>query len=223
VASALLGINEKGARSLQLDSWVPVKGYKRCLDKENGYEFLYPQDWLADQRLYRRAAARIEAANSLDPQPIKPRKRSVAEPTAAYGPANSSGEENVSVVVAPIMAGFSLEQLGPPERAADFFLNNTIAPPGSNKEATLVRATQRTDEAGVLFYVLEYMVKAPTWERHNVSAIAAEGNLLYTLNVQCQEAQWGDIGPRLTRCADSFQLLPAAIGPKEVPRVLGMY
>ena len=42
-----------------------------------------------------------------------------------------SGEENVSVIVAPILPGFSFGMFGGPEESANGLLSKTIAPPGS--------------------------------------------------------------------------------------------
>ena len=52
------------------------------------------------------------------------------------------GEENVSVVVAPIDEGFALQSLGSAESCALTFLNN-IAPEGSSRVAQLIGASQR--------------------------------------------------------------------------------
>ena len=67
ISSFLLGLDDgKNAEALRLDALIPVKGFKRCVDYQNGFEFVYPANWLADQRLYRRYAERIERSNSLD-------------------------------------------------------------------------------------------------------------------------------------------------------------
>ena len=70
-------------------------------------------------------------------------RKSVAEPEAAFGPAGSSGEENVSVVVAPIQTGFRLESLGTAEQAGRRFLEMTVASINANREAVLVSAQSR--------------------------------------------------------------------------------
>lgn len=54
-----------------------------------------------------------------------------------------SGEENISIIVAPIFEGFALSSLGSPEAAAQQFLDTIAAPTGSDKTATLVAAQQR--------------------------------------------------------------------------------
>jgi hypothetical protein len=57
-------------------------------------EFRYPAAWLGDQTLAARTAAREEAARGLlAPLPSlsrAPRRRSLVEPTAAFGPAGST-------------------------------------------------------------------------------------------------------------------------------------
>ena len=70
-------------------------------------------------------------------------RRSVAEPEAAYGPPGSSGEENISVVVAPIQTGFKLESLGTAEQAGRRFLETTVASINANREAALIAAESR--------------------------------------------------------------------------------
>lgn len=71
-------------------------------------------------------------------------KRTVAEPEAAYGPPGSSGEENISVVVAPIQPGFKLESLGTAEQAGRRFLETTVASINANREAKLLAAESRS-------------------------------------------------------------------------------
>ena len=67
----------------------------------------------------------------------------MAEPVAAFGPPGSTGELNVSAIVAPIQQGFQLSSLGGPKAAAERFLSTTVAPPGSGLETDLISATER--------------------------------------------------------------------------------
>ena len=55
----------------------------------------------------------------------------------------TAGEENVSVIVAPIGQSFRLQDLGGASAAAQRFLSTTVAPEGSDKEARLIRASER--------------------------------------------------------------------------------
>ena len=70
-------------------------------------------------------------------------RRVVAEPEAAFGPPGSTGEENMSVVVAPIQPGFKLEDLGSAEEAGKRFLETNVASINANREAKLLSAQSR--------------------------------------------------------------------------------
>eukprot|EP00882_Tetradesmus_deserticola_P018184 GHRQ01019513.1.p4 GENE.GHRQ01019513.1~~GHRQ01019513.1.p4 ORF type:complete len:138 (-),score=35.91 GHRQ01019513.1:937-1350(-) len=114
-----------------------------CISAAAPPEFQYPAQWLADQTLLYRAAQRGEAARSLDPPSLARQRRDVVEPSAAFGPAGSTGEENISVIVAPIFQGFQLQSLGAADAAGRYFLDNIVAPAGSDKTATLLAAQER--------------------------------------------------------------------------------
>merc|ERR1712216_104816 len=75
-------------------------------------------------------SSRLEQQNPLDPPSLRKAKqrRDPTEPTAAFGPPGSSGELNISCVVAPIEAGFALRSLGQPEEAGNLILRAFIAP-----------------------------------------------------------------------------------------------
>lgn len=220
VTSSILALDGgKAAGVLRLDVLLPVNGLKRCVDYTHGYEFVYPSSWLADQTILYRATERAEASRGLDPPPARPAQRpspNVVEPVAAFGPPGTSGEQNISVVVAPIMGGFRLDSLGPPAAAAQRFLDTTVAPPGSPLTATLVNAYARCDASGQLYYAQEFTVKGPRFSRHNVSVYTTRDSTLYTYNAQCPEDLWEDAAALLRRSAESFVLQPApgiASGP----------
>jgi hypothetical protein len=233
LTSGLLGLDGGAAAGrLRLDALFPVNGFRRAVDRQNGFEFLYPAAWLADQRLFRRYAERVEREAALDPPPLRggragggraapPRRNGggAPEPAAAYGPAGSTGEDNVSVIVAPIRDGFRLESMGAPEAAARAFLENTVAPPGSGKAAALLAARARRDAAdGELYYEWEFEVEAPgRFRRRCVAAVAARNGLLYSLTGQCAAERWEEIGPGLRAAAASFRLLDAGAGARGFP------
>lgn len=71
---------------------------------------------------------------------------------------------------------------------------------------------RRRDAAGVLYYTFEFTIEkaAPApFLRHNVSVLAARGDVLVSLNAQCPEALWARDGRLLREAADSFRLAPA--------------
>lgn len=224
VTSFLLGLDGGAtARKLRLDALIPVKGFKRCVDYQNGFEFRYPAAWLADQRLYRRYAEQLERERPLDLPPLRAPRRirsDVPEPAAAFGPAGSTGEDNISVIVAPIREGFTLEKMGPPEEAAQRFLSSTVAPEGSDKVATLLKAGSRRDaDDGELYYYFEFTVELPgKWKRHNVAAYGARNGLLYTLNAQSAESRWTkERAAQFNEAAATFKIISSGAGAAGFP------
>jgi hypothetical protein len=220
--SALLSSNAAAsaiARAARLDILYPLSGRKRARSWDDGFEFTYPASWLADATVARRAADAGERARPLDPlaaDPRRPPRRRVAEPVVAYGPPGSSGEVNVSVVVAPIEPGFELASLGAPAAAARAFLWQ-IAPDGSGRTATLLSASERVDAAGTVYYVWSYRLAGPTFDRVNWSAVAARGPRggaggrptppqLLTLNAQAPASKVDALGDALAGCAASFEV-----------------
>jgi hypothetical protein len=225
VTSTLLSSSPSSAdaaRKARLDVIFPIQGQLRCVDERERFEFTYPRQWMGDATLARRRAERQERERALamerasglpplrrQPSSSNPSSPPAVEPVAAFGPPGSTGEENVSVVVAPILPGFSLDQLGSPADAATTFLERTVAPPGSGREAQLFSASSGTRAHGdpsVLYYTFEFGVRSPSFERRNVSVLAARGDRLFTLNAQAPAALWERDGELLRRTAESFVL-----------------
>ena len=93
------------AKTLSLDILIPVLGIKRCKSSE-GFEFVYPAAWLADQTLYRRQVQASEDRNFIDLPDAAAmermrRRKNAFEPLVAFGPMAGTGEDNMSVIVAP--------------------------------------------------------------------------------------------------------------------------
>ncbi|EFJ05837.1 hypothetical protein SELMODRAFT_4187, partial [Selaginella moellendorffii] len=206
--SFVLGLNPEVARSLRLDVLYPVRGFFRCFDTDKGFEFIYPQDWFGDQKILYRSIEKAEKERPLDLPALKEQRspaKVLVEPVTAFGPPGTDGEVNVSVIVAPILPSFSLEQLGDAREAAKLILDKFIAPPGSKKTATLVDASTRRDEKAV-YYTLDYCVEAPTFFRHNVAVYTSLKGKLFSLNVQTPQAQWSHQREEFIQIANSFKV-----------------
>lgn len=188
-------------------------------------EFVYPASWLADQRLYQRYAERLEKERPLDPPSLRSARRrrsnDVPEPTAAYGPPGSNGEDNISVIVAPIREGFRLENMGTPAEAAERFLATTVAPQGSDKVAALLDARARRDgKDGELYYSIEFTVESTSkgWKRHNIAVYGSRNGLLYTLNAQSAESRWTrEREEQFQRAASTFRIVSTGAGTAGFP------
>ncbi|KAK3166430.1 hypothetical protein QOZ80_1AG0045700 [Eleusine coracana subsp. coracana] len=211
VTSFLLGLSPELGRSLRLDVLYPVGGFTRCLDSDNGFEFIYPSSWVGDQTLLYREVRKAELQRSLDPPPIgrsPSRPRNFSEPVAAFGPPGSSGELNVSVIVSPVPQDFTIEAFGGPKDVGEVVLRRiarTRKSPDIN--ATLIDAALREDAENVKYYKLEFRVESPSFRRHNVAVCCARNGKLYTMNAQAPESAWESIQKEFAAMADSFSLV----------------
>ena len=213
VTSALMSnTNPELFRSLKVDRLYQVAGYFRHVDDDDGYEFLYPQTWMADQT--------VMLANAKERElPLALRERQRARlgrvaPNAAYGPMAGDGRDNVSVIKSSVMDGFTLAgTLGTPKEAAERLLANVIAAPGSGKTATLIDAYADTRD-GQPAYVFEYTVqRGEQFYQHSVSVIMSRGNALFTLTAVSPEATWAQQKAAVKAIAASFSLNKPTTNP----------
>jgi len=207
VTSGLLSLNEQFARELRLDAIYDVKGYRRDRNEEKGYEFLFPNEYLADQTIAQRNALR--RAQSLDlPSLSQQKKKNVGEPESAFGPMGTNGEENMSVIVQTSTKGFDLGQFGNAEEQANWLLENALARPGSGKEAKLYSASETVGENGIKYYQFEYTIKTANWYRRNVAVFAQNKKTgdVYTFVAQCPVERWDEMGVKFRKSANSFRV-----------------
>ena len=209
VTSLVLRANEPLARALKLDTVYEVSGYRRDRNEEKGYEFLFPNEYLADQTIARRNAMR--KAQSLDLPSLRETKgqKNVGEPESAFGPMGTNGEENMSVIVqTSTTKGFDLGQFGDAEEQASWLLENALARPGSGKEAKLFSASETIGENGIKYYQFEYTIKTANWYRRNVAVFAQNRNTgdVYTFVAQCPVERWDGMGEKFRKSANSFRV-----------------
>uniref|UniRef100_A0A0F7H1I4 Photosystem II reaction center PsbP family protein n=1 Tax=Monsonia marlothii TaxID=163685 RepID=A0A0F7H1I4_9ROSI len=213
ITSFLLGFSPQTGRDLKLDVLYPIGGYTRCIDTNQGFEFIYPVDWVGDQTLLYRAAGKAESERSLDPPPLSggPRRSNVNEPVVAFGPPGSSGELNVSVIVSPISPEFSMEALGGGQEVGEAVVGTVAA--GSSRrggdavKGTLIEWRMREEaEKMVKYYEVEFKVESPSFRRHNVAVCCVRNGRLYTLNAQAPESAWPRLESDLYAIANSFTL-----------------
>ncbi|XP_010546712.1 PREDICTED: psbP domain-containing protein 7, chloroplastic [Tarenaya hassleriana] len=207
ITSFVLGLSPESGRNLKLDVVYPIGGYSRCIDTDEGFEFVYPATWVGDQTLLYRAAEDIERKISLDPPPTSNRRRkNVNEPVVAFGPPGSTGELNVSVIVSPVSPNFSIEAFGGPKEVGEAIVR-TVTGSGQRK-GTLLESKLREDlKRNVKYYELEFKVESPSLKRHNIAVCCVRGGRLYTLNAQSPESDWSDVRPALYTIASSFNLI----------------
>jgi len=208
ITSLFLRVNEPLARKLKLDTVYEVSGYRRDRNDEKGYEFLFPNEYLADQTIARRNAMR--KAQTLDLPSLRDTKgqKNVGEPESAFGPMGTNGEENMSVIVQTSTKGFDLGQFGDAEEQASWLLENALARPGSGKEAKLFSASETIGEDGIKYYQFEYTIKTANWYRRNVAVFAQNKKTgdVYTFVAQCPVERWDGMGEKFRKSANSFRV-----------------
>jgi photosystem II oxygen-evolving enhancer protein 2 len=151
-------------------------GLKPYIDSLDGYRFLYPNGW-------------TEIAVKNGPDIVL---HDLIEPS-----------ENVSVIINPVADRKTLADLGTPGEVGYKLMNNAIAPPNSNRQAELVNA-ESLEKNGKIYYILEYAVKVPQGNRHNIASVAVNRGQLYTFNASATEKRWRKIKDILTQSAKSF-------------------
>lgn len=173
------------------------------MDFANEYEVLVPRDWLADQTIARKRATQREELTGLTLP--RPNERMAPLPVAAFGPAKTSGEENLSVVLTEGLQSNPLDQFDDPGKAAEELLK-AIVPEGSGLSAELEGAKYR-GEGKAKMLDMEYSVAGQRFARRNRSVVAVRGDRVYTFNFQVPEQLWSRDGQLAETCAQSFRLL----------------
>jgi photosystem II oxygen-evolving enhancer protein 2 len=165
--------------SLALHGCAPgVSGLKSYVDSIDGYEFLYPNGWLP-----------VQVTDGPDVV-----FHDIIERT-----------ENVSVVISPVPEGKTLTDLGTPGEVGYKLQKNAIAPPDSGREAELVNAEAR-ESGDKTYYILEYNVKLPNQQRHNLASVAVNRGKLYTFNVSTTQKRWGKVQDLFKQVVKSFSV-----------------
>ncbi|HSF73694.1 MULTISPECIES: photosystem II reaction center PsbP [unclassified Microcoleus] len=155
-----------------------VTGLKSYVDTGDGYQFLYPNGWLP-----------IAVSNGPDVV-----FRDLIQQT-----------ENVSVVISPVAKDKTLADLGSPTDVGYKLSKSAIAPADSGREAELVNAEAR-ESRSKSYYILEYAVKLPNQERHNLASVAVSRGKLFTLNVSTTEERWPKVKEAFEKVVKSFSV-----------------
>ncbi|KAJ6354122.1 hypothetical protein OIU76_003041 [Salix suchowensis] len=189
ITSFLLGFWPESGRNVKLDVLYPIGGYSRCIETNEGFEFIYPATWVGDQRLLYRAAEKTEYERSLDPPPLSNGK---------------SGDRRRRKNVPP---DFSIEAFGGAKEVGEAVVR-TITGSRLDVKGTLTESSLREDSLmKVNYYKLEFRVESPAFRRHNLAVCCARGGRLYTLNAQAPESAWPNVKTDFYKIADSFGII----------------
>jgi photosystem II oxygen-evolving enhancer protein 2 len=151
-------------------------GLKAYVDALDGYRFLYPNGW-------------VQVAVKNGPDIVF---HDLIEET-----------ENVSVVMSQVTGNKQLTDLGSPGEIGLQLAEKVLAPPNSNRQADVLAADSRT-VGEKTYYNLEFLVKSPNGDRHNLASVAVSRGKLYTLNISTPENRWQTVAELFRKVATSF-------------------
>ena len=223
-------IPEDVVEQSSLDLFYPRGPFKRVRGTEDNdyYSFLIPKSWVADTSLELAKASRRTKSLDYTKKPRRSTSSSGIIPDVAFGPpgSNSTSRTNVSVVVTKVLPGFTLPgTLGSPVIAANTLLQTIIAPEGSGRKATLLKASEEFRGMSNVYqfeYWLDFFGDKSSTQNDDVAkdrrlraiSVIAERNqnTLLTLTVVAPEIEWQQDQQRmnntnqLRKIADSFKL-----------------
>lgn len=213
-SNLLTTLPEDQVEATGIDTYFPRGEYKRCRTPE--YTFVVPKEWVADTFVELAKAQR--KIQPLDYSMQKSGGRINTLPDSAYGPpgrlnqkgVSQAGDTNVSAIVSSGFTGFTLRgALGSAQDAAETLLSKSIAPEGSGRVATLLRAVEdRGGETYKFEYIIDRGTRGPPLKNIAVIAASPQGDKLFTLTVVAPVEKWKDTNydSKLRKIADSFRL-----------------
>ena len=153
---------------------------QRYSDSQDGYEFLYPNGWIA----------------------VDVKQASPGVDVVFHDLIERS--ENLSVIVSDIPQGKSLGDLGSPSDVGYRLLQEMNRRPNSQRQAELINAEQH-EAQGKTYYTLEYQVSAPNMpDRHDIATVTTNRGKLLTFNLSTSESRWPKVENLFKTVVNSF-------------------
>lgn len=159
-----------------------VTGLNRYSDVIDGYQFFYPNGWVA-----------VDVRNSN------------TDVDVVYRDIIEEGE-NLSLIISDIDNESRLTDLGTPTDVGYRFMQIINQNTNNGREAELISA-QKGEQDLQDYYLLEYKVKlGDNQYRHNLANVAVKNGKLYTFNISATEYRWQKVKDLFTAVAKSFTL-----------------
>lgn len=170
--------------SLTLSSCIgPTVGLQSFIDSIDGYAFLYPNGW-----------EQVKVDNG---------------PDVVFHDL-IQGTENVSVVINSVPKDQTLAKLGSPTEIGYKLSKTALAQlvkgsgqSGTEGEVELINASSRETDSKT-YYVLEYALKLPNRERHNLTTVAISRGKLFTMSISATENRWPKVESIFNKVVRSF-------------------
>jgi hypothetical protein len=167
-------------QTLELDQIYPINGFRRYINKEDHFQFVFPADWMIDPRVIAYNTRLQEL-----PKPLQQAKvASSTIPAIAMGPSQSNFVENISVIKSKMSKQLNIfqnqEKFQSTEDLANELLSTFIAPPSSDRIYELLNAHQEVRN-GFIIYQFEYRLQQqkslkPTLSTSTLSSTVTSSN-----------------------------------------------
>ena len=159
-----------------------VSGLQRYIDKNDAYEFLYPNGWIP-----------VEVENSS--KGVDTVFRDIIEKT-----------ENLSVIINCVPQEQNLKKLGTPSEVGYRFMQEVNKNNKYDRQAELINAEERQINSNN-YYELEYKVElANKQTRHNLASVVVSRGKLYTFNISTKENRWEKVKQLFETVVKSFEV-----------------
>lgn len=159
---------------------IGANGLQRYVDTGDGYQFLYPNGWVAVD--VKKASSGVDVVF-----------RDLIETS-----------ENLSLIISEVTKDKSLTDLGTPTEVGTRFLKKINDDPKSDRHAELISADQH-EKDGKTYYTLEYQVQLPNnQERHDLASVAINRGKLLTFNLSTTQNRWDKVKSLFETAANSF-------------------
>ncbi len=159
-----------------------IASLQRYADTKDGYEFLYPNGWIA-----------------VDVKGASPGVDVVFRDLIERS-------ENLSVIISDIPSDKSLTDLGTPTEVGYRFLKKINADPEAGRQAELITAEQQTSNDKT-YYKLEYRVTQDNQvQRHDLANVTTNRGKLITFNLSTTEDRWEKVEDLFNTVVSSFKV-----------------
>ncbi|MEM6445114.1 MAG: photosystem II reaction center PsbP [Cyanobacteria bacterium J06642_2] len=115
------------------------------------------------------------------------------------------GDENVSLMVSPYDGVNRIEDLGSIEDVSQRVATKILAPPQSNRSATLVNGGL-LEEGNHTYYVMEFDTRVGQMPRHDVVTVTIDRHRLYTLTASTSDVRWAEVKDTFYEVAKSLRV-----------------
>ena len=117
-----------------------------------------------------------------------------------------NSNETLSLVISDVNKEGQLDQLGSPNEVGQTLIDKVVAPEGSGRDVSLIKANKR-ESSNHIFYDLEYKLNLNEKARHEIATVVIDRGTLYTFAVGTNEERWNKVDSMFRNVIESFNFL----------------